>query len=460
MCRFTRLVWTECGHSTILTTPEHTLLCSSATGFTDELIQGIHRAPPDCYPLLEDIGDLGLAYASKKIVQTQRNFSFCDACKSDPEVAPETKKVGTPIISEAEFRGTYSDDELSAVEQLKDLHLSGVNKAREVMQTFDSLLSTNSEPINAAVMAIRNQAVRDRLVRPGLGKYDDFFTHTLMEVDELLTILDLYMKIQVPEKMFSELYELVRNKLYQADARYVVFCDLVDSLREYEDDKGYEARINRWANKLAVMIGKPPVADANSFAHLIAEEPVYAQKAVEMKEFVRKHFVKGKESVATGPYKPRSSFGLVRNKHALGVNTDLARKPPPGTKDIPQLRALSEFDFTPVEGSDTRKRLNPLGIGEGPWGIRSVLDQNEGQKENDDTLVESFKEEKTNSDDVMFMGGFLHDTDSEVSVNDGEREEEGADRKIANRDSILDTQNEIWGRDSNGRLVKKRKCSA
>jgi hypothetical protein len=71
----------------------------------------------------------------------------------------------------------------------------------------------------------------------------------------------------------------------------------------------------------------------------VSEESAYAQRTVEVKEFVRKYFTRYDEPVVTAHCKPRISFGSRRNKHALGVDMDVARKPPPRTKDIPLLRS-------------------------------------------------------------------------------------------------------------------------
>ena len=467
MCQYTRIVWNNCGHVKLSSTPEHTLLCT--TDF--HLRQGIDRAPASCHLLPDDIDDVDRNSVSDKVAQMNYLFAFCDDCKDDAKAASNVQAIATPIVPEVEEFGEYSDDDAVEIARLRDLLWSNNNKVELAARKFEILLTTRPETTTATIENIHNQTIRNLLLTPGKAKYFDFFSKSHQEVCELLKVLELYKNIRVPEGIFSALYALARNKLYQADARRVIFCQLVENLANYgPETRAYGAAINYAADQLAFRLGRPVVPDADAFAHLQTESPLHVRDAFAAKESVRRRSVKGHASVITTPYAPRSSFGRGRNKNALTADTDIASNPPPGTRDMPPLRRIGEtLEVVYVEGLETRMSLVPLGVGRGPWGIANVLGRHEdveetlrGSPERQERGIESPRERnQTLSEDAMFMGKTLPDTDGEVSANDDGDMEDKADERDANReDLLLRTEDKIWQRDNNGRMVKKRKCSA
>lgn len=482
MCQFTRVLWSECNHFTLSCTPEHTHLCLVARSC--HLRQGIDHAPASCHPLSTDTGQLGDENTNDAFVQINAIFSFCDACKADPKIAPGVQKFAdynAPVVEEV---GEYSDDDGLEVAKQRDLLLSCEQQSLAAIRAFDTLVADRETQVKAAIDMIQNQFIRDILLTPGTTRYTKLFVKSFVDCAPLLQTLDLYAALHVPTHFFSSLFGLIRDKIQHAAKRLRLFLKLTAALSNLDPETNdYEACINKYADKLARRLGHPSIPDTDAFAHLVAKSPRYVRKRFETREEVRRCSIAAHASETAEPYRPRSSFGAGsnakpgRNAKGLSVDVDAARRPRP---EALNLKSVPEIEVVRFEGVEGRVRLSALGVGRGPWGV-GVLQPSQGlaldsraerstarggpelsgrvSEGSDETVRE---EELAHGGNMlprgaMFMGVRLSDTEDEVSSNGDCGEEKSADGQGDNRqDAALTSE----GQDEDGRIVKKRKHSA
>lgn len=485
MCRFTRLFWTQCGHSTLSNTPEHTQLCDTARDPDEEIRQGFDKAPAFCHPLPEDLEELGTTYReSDRVAQTNCVFAVCDACKQDPDFSFEPRGAGSEIEKPVERFEEYTDEDGMDVAKWRDLLLSDITQAEAAVREFEEMLVNDRENSIAAIQSISNSAVRRALLDPEGPERWAVFRRSHQETERLLVVVESLILMRIPRKCVNDLIEVVQDKIYQAGLRLSIFKVLANSIENHKTDpEAYEAALNAHADKLATRLGAPVVPDPETFSHLTSEMPQHVQDTIATRENVRRLSVEEHASAPRAvPYTPRSAFELGKNAKDLAIDVERAWNPPPErTTELPKLRALGEnVDVVYDAELETRASLRHMGVGtwteEQMQAQRETLRRVPGEQaeldDNDETLVESPKrpgkivsspQEKVRmvEKEATFMGMPLEDTDDEVSdAEDGDQGRE-ADRQDGGQELVkTDVDKAERKRDENGRFVKKRKCSA
>lgn len=479
MCRFTRLFWTRCGHSTLSDTPEHTELCTRALAPDEEIRPGFDRAPAFCHPLPADIEELGTQYReSARIAQTVCLYTQCETCKDAAGVSGP-RGAGTDIELPVETFDEYTDADRADVAMWLDVYVADTNKVDRALLALEARLAADTGAFAAAIHSIRDETIRVALLNPNSPERWSLFRKTYLETARLLLILDNYFVIRMPKKLVNDVLAVLADKFYQADFRLDVFRELVRSLEAAATDPGaHEAAVNMHADKLAMRLGRPAVPDADAFAYMAAEVPRHVRDAVATRETVRRRSIKEHASVLrTDRYAPRRAFGLRRNRNALAIDVGRAWNPPPERRaGLPVLGQTVEVVYEAgLAGYDGRGAM-----GVGRWGAQNVRAQREvmgtrtelarrdESAESEDTLVvspdrrtqqSSGGSDGANSDNGTSTGMPLESPDSEVSdVGDVDHRQK-ADVQDAGRRRTLKTDKDVWGRDADGRLVKKRKRS-
>jgi hypothetical protein len=485
MCRFTRIYWTQCGHYTLSNTPEHTELCEITRDPDEEIRQGCDKAPAFCHPLPEDLEELGTQYRdSDRIAQTNCPFTLCDLCKQSPDFSSEPRGAGSMIEKPVEQFGEYTDEDKVDLAKWRDLLLSNVTTAEAALRDFGALLANDRETAMTAIQSIRDGTVQSALLNCDGPERSLLFQRSYQEAERLLVIIETYILFRMPRKFVNELLEVVQDKLYQADLRLPIFKILIKSISSYNTDpKAYEAALNLHADKLATRLGAPVAPDPDTFSHLTIEMPQHVRDTIATAERVRHLSIASHTSaLRTRPYAPRPAFGDGKNSKALTVDVERAWKTPPERQgELSVLRKMGEnVEVVYSAELETCAGLEHMGVG--LWGeeqrlaqretLGSVLEQQDGSDENEDTLVESPERSGKPSSlaegqvrmvekEATFMGMPLEDSEDEVSDGGDGDDGQEADGQDGGRQESVETDVEQAGRerDGHGRFVKKRKCS-
>jgi hypothetical protein len=484
MCRFTRIFWALCKHYTLSNAPEHTELCNLALAASGEIRQGFDKAPACCYPLLEDVEELGTQYRdSDRIAQTSLLYTFCDACKVGPDFDSEPRGCGAEMEKPVERFDKYTDEDRMDLAQWCDLHRSASNAADAVVREFDELLAENRDKMTVAIQSIRDEAIRNALLSDGPERWA-LFRRSHQDAAGLLAILASYMNMRMRREFVNDLIECVQDKLHQADLQLSLTKKLISSIADHETDPpAHEAAINMYADKLAARLRRPVEPDTDTFAHLTVEIPQHVQSTLATRERVRRLSIAHHASAPrTHAYTPRRLFGASKNTKALAIDVERLWHSRAGIRpDLPVLRTVGE-DVDIVYDADLQTGACRSHMGVGPWGAEHVraqrevlgrLAEDEGGGD-DDALVGSSErlgepgsssegDERMVAGGATFMGVSLEDTDDEVVDDEASDGDDGrgqkADRQGAGTQRSVETDESVGERDDNGRCVKKRKCS-
>ena len=449
MCKFTCIVY-NCGHRGLSTIPEHTSLCRAGRKF---IRQGIERAPAGCHPLSKGTLVHPDDKVDSKIAQTINIFVFCDDCKINPDRAPDVRKLESPspgirevvspgirevesprtrdIVSRVippQELGSYSESDALEVNSLWTLWVSCIKQCGLAIQNYEKELGTHPEAVQAKITLTLSKIMGTQLLSSDAPIHDCVLTKSIQEADFLVKVLRDFMTTRVPRSMFSELLTLIRNKYRHTDARRENFCQLVEYIKCYNDDpSSYQVAIENITVQLARSLGRGYELDARE-AHLETRDWIDERTSTSAGccYTPRPSFTAGKKRKALCDA-PKTSRRTGNSNWPLRIDTDKARNPPPGTEDIPEKYQTPDIVY--IKGLATRTTLRPLDIGQGPWGIRDVLPDEDSatllarlERENEPLRNES----RSVAANATFMNQTLYDSDDEEeeeksdAVNDTE----------------------------------------
>ena len=437
MCKFTCLVY-NCGHRGLSTIPEHTLLCRAGRKF---IRQGIERAPAKCHPLSKGTLVHPDDKVDSKIAQTIDILAFCDECKINPDRAPDVRQLESPspgirelespgirevespsirdiasrVIPPQEL-GSYSESDALEVDSLCTLWLSCTKQCGLAIQNFKEELGMYLEDMQAKITLTLSKIMDTQLLSSDAPIHDRVLANSIQEANFLITVLRDYTTTRVPRSMFSELLALIRNKYYHTDDRREIFCELVDYIKRYNvDPSSYQLAIENITTQLARSLGRGYELDACEEAHLKTRDwddertstlsgCCYAP---------RPSFTAGKKR-KTLHDAPKTSLRAENGSWPLRIDTDKARNLPLDTEDIQEKHRNPEIVY--IKGLATRTTLRPLDIGQGPWGIRGVLSDDDSAKllarlERENEQLRN--ENRTVADNATFMNQTLYDSDDD-----------------------------------------------
>lgn len=465
MCKFTCLVY-NCGHRGLSTIPEHTSLCRAGRKF---IRQGIERAPAKCHPLSKGTLVHPDDKVDSKIAQTINIFVFCDDCKINPDRAPDVRKLESPspgirevvspgirevesprtrdIVSRVippQELGSYSESDALEVNSLWTLWVSCIKQCGLAIQNYEKELGTHPEAVQAKITLTLSKIMGTQLLSSDAPIHDRVLTKSIQEANFLVTVLQDYMTTRVPRSMFPELLALIRNKYYHTDARRKNFCELVEYIKCYNvDPSSYQIAIENITVQLARSLGRGYELDARE-AHLKTRDWIDERTSTfgGCCYTPRPSFTVGKKRKALCDA-PKTSRRTSNSNWPLRIDTDKVRNAPPGTEDMSEKYRTPDIVY--IKGLATRTTLRPLDIGQGPWGIRDVLSDEDSatllarlERENEPLWNES----RTVADNATFMNQTLYDSDDE----EGEKKSDAVDEteeKVDKTGEEADDQQEL-----------------
>ena len=190
-----------CGHSTLLSFPEATLLCDSALAFN--LRQGKDNAPAFCFPLPDDIHD------PTQIAAINSKFSACEKCN----------KTTQYTISDS-----YKVDGLhTLIDEVSD---KGYQEAR----AFE-----DSHEANGNLQDAGHVWLRVFLSRPGMQKFDDLFFDDVAAAKDWVRYLDACIEHEGPRAAFDETFMFVDDKIRRALRKVEAFSAVSAHLKALHD---------------------------------------------------------------------------------------------------------------------------------------------------------------------------------------------------------------------------------
>jgi hypothetical protein len=240
MCHFTTITYSECGHTQLSTTPEHTLLCYFATD--RHLVQGTDHAPAPCVPT----DDLELPVIAQNTI-----IGHCDDCRVTFLEEQDLHRGGLQGVIQLHAHpdvkyGDYDEMEAREMEELKD-HIKERNaQAHVVEDEFETLRALKPD----VLVYIKNDSLRAHFAQDGPEKYNDLYRKGFSECEDMLKALQTFVDQNVDYDIFVQTYTWIVEKTKRAFAVLETFQIITNCLLKYNPSRldnplcGHGARLD------------------------------------------------------------------------------------------------------------------------------------------------------------------------------------------------------------------------